>query len=251
MDRRHLLTGLLGLALCPLCAPRGFAAEGAHWSYEGAAGPANWGTLSLPDNVCSTGTQQSPLKIGDTVPARLPSLGISWRKPPDTIENNGHTIQLNFAAGSTLTLGDRKYALVQFHFHRPSEHLIKDKNFPMEAHFVHRHDSGDLAVIGVLMTTGRPNAVFRRIAGNMPAHEGPPVKAPGGIDPNGLLPARRSYYRYEGSLTTPPCKEIVNWLVLTESIQVAEDDVAAFAKLYPDNARPAQDAHRRFILRSA
>jgi len=251
MDRRHMLKGMLGLALCPLCTPTGVAAEGAHWSYEGATGPANWGALDPANNVCSTGTQQSPLDIGETVRARLPSLGIAWPKPPDTIENNGHTIQLNFAAGDTLSVGDRKYALVQFHFHRPSEHLIADKRFPMEAHFVHRHDSGDLAVIGVMMATGKANPVFHRITATMPGQEGPPVKAGPGIDPNGLLPARRRYYRYEGSLTTPPCKEIVDWLVLADPIQVAEADVAAFAKLYPNNARPAQKANRRFVLRSA
>jgi len=251
MNRRHVLKALAGLALCPVCAPAGFAAEGAHWSYEGSAGPAKWGDLDQASKTCSIGTQQSPIDIGPTVKSRLPALGLKWGKSPDTIVNNGHTIQINFAEGSTLKLGDTTYKLLQVHFHRPSEHLIGGKNFPMEAHFVHRADSGALAVVGVLLATGRANPTFRKIIASMPATEGPAVKADATINPNGLLPARRGYYRYPGSLTTPPCAEIVEWLLLTDPVQVAEADVASFAKLYPMNARPAQKDNRRYVLQSS
>jgi len=101
------------------------------------------------------------------------------------------------------------------------------------------------------MATGKANRVFNKDVPTMPDKEGPAVKADAGIDPNGLLPARRGYYRYEGSLTTPPCSETVDWLLLTDPIQVAEADVATFAKLYPLNARPVQKPDRRFVLRSA
>jgi carbonic anhydrase len=120
----------------------------------------------------------------------------------------------------------------------------------MEAHFVHRAAAGGLAVIGVRMTAGQANAAFAKIAASMPAQEGPPLKADAGIDPNVLLPANRSYYRYPGSLTTPPCAETVEWLVLSNPIEVAEADIAAFAKLYPMNARPAQKDNRRYVLQS-
>lgn len=251
MNRRHALQALAGLALCPLCTPSGIAAEGAHWSYEGEGGPAKWGDLDAASKVCTIGSQQSPIDIVTTVKSRLPALKISWARGADTIVNNGHTIQLNFAEGSTMTLGDVKYKLLQVHFHRPSEHLIGGKNFPMEAHFVHRAESGALAVVGVLMTTGRPNAAFNRIVATMPAKEGPAVKADTSINPNALLPARRGYYRYPGSLTTPPCSEIVEWLLLTDPIQVADADVASFARLYPLNARPVQKDNRRYVLQSS
>ncbi|MGJ4940058.1 carbonic anhydrase [Bradyrhizobium sp. HKCCYLS1011] len=249
MNRRHALKALAGLALCPVCA---HAADAAHWSYEGDTGPAKWGDLDAADKVCGIGTQQSPIDIENPTKARLPDPKLSWSRTADTIINNGHTIQLNFADGSsTLKLGDTTYKLVQMHFHRPSEHQIGGKNFPMEAHFVHRAESGRLAVIGVLMTTGHPNPVFAQIVSTMPPQEGPAVKADPRIDPNVLLPARRSYYRYEGSLTTPPCSEVVEWLLLTNPISVAEADVAKFAKLYPMNARPVQKLERRFVLQSA
>ncbi len=250
LDRRRALTFFAGLAACPLCASGVLAGEGAHWSYEGAEGPAHWGALDAASRVCSIGSQQSPIDIGATIRAELPPLKIEWANSVDAIVNNGHTIQLNAGAGSTLSLGEEQYRLVQFHFHRPSEHLIDGKRFPMEAHFVHQHTSGALAVIGVLMATGRANPAFNKVVTTMPDKEGPAVKADPAIDPNGLLPGDLAYYRYAGSLTTPPCAETVEWLLLTEPVEVAEADVAAFAKLYPMNARPAQMDNRRFVLRS-
>lgn len=249
MNRRHALKALVGLALCPLCKP-GFAAEGAHWSYEGAGGPAKWGDLDVANKACAVGLQQSPIDVEATIKSQLPALKLNWGKSADTIVNNGHTIQLNFAEGSTLALGGVKYKLLQVHFHRPSEHMIGGKNFPMEAHFVHRNDAGGLAVVGVLMAEGRPNAAFGKIIKAMPAAEGPAVKADATIDPHALLPHKLSYFRYPGSLTTPPCSEVVEWLLLTDPIQVSATDVAAFAKLYPMNARPVQKDNRRFVLRS-
>lgn len=250
MNRRHALKALAGLALCPICASAGFAAEGAHWGYEGAEGPAHWGDLDAANKACGVGSQQSPVDIVHPIKARLPALKIDWRKGADSIVNNGHTIQINTAPGSTLKLGPDSFTLLQFHFHHPSEHTVAGKRYPMEAHFVHRNAAGGLAVIGALMTAGKSNAVFKKIVATMPAHQGAPVKAAAGIDPNKLLPANRAYYRYEGSLTTPPCSEVVNWLLLRAPTEVAKADIDAFAKLYPMNARPVQKLDRRFVLSS-
>jgi carbonic anhydrase len=250
MHRRQAVKLLAGLALCPLCAPSGFGAD-AHWGYEGAEGPAKWGDLEAANRVCSAGAQQSPIDIGDAIRAQLNPLKITWDKRVETIINNGHAIQLNVGETSVLGYGNTNYRLQQFHFHHPSEHLIGGKSFAMEAHFVHSNAAGSAAVIGALMTAGRANAVFNKIVATMPEKEGPAVKADPAINPNGLLPATRSYYRYWGSLTTPPCSETVDWFVLTDPIQVADADIARFAKLYPMNARPVQKANRRFVLRSA
>jgi len=251
MHRRQALKVFAGLALCPPCAATSFGEEthaGPHWSYEGATGPDKWGSLDAANGMCSSGTQQSPVDLVGPVSARQPRLDIRWSKRPDTIVNNGHTIQLNFAAGDTLKVGDRSYALTQFHFHHPSEHLFDGKVFAMEAHFVHAAADGGLAVVGVFMAPGRANAAFNKIVSTMPAEEGPSVLADPAIDPNGLLPTRRAYYRYAGSLTTPPCSETVDWLVLADPIEVSEADITRFAKLYPMNARPVQNRNRRFIL---
>jgi carbonic anhydrase len=251
MNRRRLLKSLTGVALCPLCAKVGFASDDAHWSYEGLHGPDHWGELDPASRVCAVGTQQSPIAIDASIEAHLAPLQFSWARRTDTIVNNGHTIQLNLKDGGALEVGTDRYTLVQFHFHHPSEHLIHDKGFPMEVHFVHKNAAGSLGVIGVLMTIGKANPVFAKIAATMPSKEGSPVAADPGIDPLGLLPSGRGYYRYSGSLTTPPCSETVDWMLLSDPIEVAEADVDAFAKLYPVNARPAQKLDRRFVLHSA
>ena len=250
MNRRHMLKAMGALALCPSCASVGAAAEGPHWSYEGRTGPDHWGALADANKVCSAGSQQSPLDIASSVKATLPRLEIAWHKRADTIVNNGHTIQLNFNDGGALKVGNDTYKLVQFHFHRPSEHLIHGKRAPMEVHFVHATAAGAYGVIGVMMTAGKANAAFHKIVASMPAKEGPPVKADAAIDPQLLLPVRRGYYSYAGSLTTPPCAETVAWMLLADPIEVAAADIAAFAKLYAMNARPAQKQNRRFVLRS-
>ena len=248
MHRRDLLKAMGVLALCPLCATAGLA-KGPHWSYQGSIGPDKWGKLPIVNNICATGTQQSPLDIESPIRAEVPKLTIAWASHADAIVNNGHTIELGFVDGGTLKVGNDTYKLAQFHFHRPSEHLIDGKRAAMEVHFVHTI-AGGYGVIGVLMAAGKLNAVFNKIVSTMPMKEGPPVKADPAIDPSGLLPAGRDYFRYAGSLTTPPCAETVAWMVLTESIEVADADIASFAKLYPDNSRPAQKVNRRFLLRS-
>ena len=250
LNRRRALKVMAVLAACPLCGSGEFAAEGHQGSYEGVGGPDHWGDLDAASKVCSTGSQQSPIDVERAIEADLPDLKIQWAKSADTIVNNGHTIQLNVAPGSTLMLGDDEYKLVQFHFHRPSEHLVDGKRFPMEVHFVHQHSSGKLAVVGVLMSAGKENPAFNKVVATMPDKEGPAVKADPAIDPNGFLPDDLDYYRYNGSLTTPPCAETVAWLLLTDPIEVSEADVARFAKLYAMNARPVQKDNRRFVLKS-
>jgi len=250
MNRRDALKALAGLAFGPRGPSAAFGAERAHWNYEGEEGPAHWGDIDAASAICSAGAQQSPIDIVSPVKATLPRLQMSWARTSDTIANNGHTIELAVGPGSWLAIGNSRYTFVQFHFHHPSEHRIGGRSFPMEAHFVHQNDTGNLAVVGVLMTSGRSNEVFGRIVAAMPVPEGPPMKAPPAIDPNALLPSPRRYYRYEGSLTTPPCTETVDWLLLREPLPVATPDIEAFARLFPMNARPAQKLNRRFVLTS-
>ena len=252
MNRRRALRALAGLALCPVCARMALAA-GAQWSYHGADGPAHWGNIDAASKVCTVGTQQSPIDIEHPVKAQLPPIKIAWHDRCETIVNNGHTIQLDVVPGSTISIGNNNdtFTLVQFHFHHPSEHTFAGKGFAMEAHFVHQNDDGALAVLGGKIKPGSTNAVFTKSDETMPKEAGPPVQADPKIDPHALLPSERGYYRYEGSLTTPPCSEVVSWLLLREPISAAQADIDAFAKVFPMNARPVQDEHRRFVLMSS
>lgn len=247
MLRRNFVKGLFVLGVC--LAPAGVAhAEGVHWSYEGEDGPGRWGELS-PDNLaCSVGTQQSPLDITQTVDAALPELAVNWTAGEGKVVNNGHTIQVNIAPGSKLVIGAEEYELLQFHFHAPSEHTIDGTPFPMEVHFVHRNAAGALGVLGVFIMPGAANATFAGLATAFPAEKGGEVAA--SIDPRGLLPENLSYFAYEGSLTTPPCSEIVHWMVAKQPLEVAAADIERFTTIYPMNARPTLEPNRRFILSS-
>lgn len=263
MHRRQALKALAGFALCPLCASNGFAAEEAHWNYCGADGPDHWGDLNPPYwKACSAGTQQSPIDIANPVTAPPRALYFAWANSADTIENNGHTIQLNFANGGTLKVDNDSitYSLVQFHFHQPSEHLISGKSFAMELHFVHQYPAPPSApvaygVLGVLMTSDGYNNVFHQIVSSAPATKGEPVKLKSPINPYGLvapLPPPRGYYRYAGSLTTPGCDQTVDWLLLAAPIRVAEADIAKYRSLFPScdgtTARPVQKLNGRSVL---
>jgi carbonic anhydrase len=164
--------------------------------------------------------------------------------------NNGHTIQINVPRGSKLIRGGSTYEMLQYHFHHPSEHLVDDKAFAMEAHFVHKNVEGDeLGVLGVFLVAGQPNPVFAQLATAFPAEEATKV-AVDEIDPRGLLPDRLGYWFYEGSLTTPPCTENVDWMLTALPLEVAASDIQRFATRFSNNARPVMPGNRRFILRS-
>ena len=230
-------------------AERAPGAEGGevHWGYEGDTGPDRWGGLDPSFAACDGGVQQSPIDVAGAIPAAEGALEVQWQPTDGEVVDNGHTIQVNMAAGSPITLEGRRFSLLQFHFHLPSEHTVEGASSPMEVHFVHQAEEGDLAVIGVFMTVGAAHPAIQAVWDAIPGDDEAPLHVPG-VDPNAFLPAGRGYFRYAGSLTTPSCSEVVSWVVMAESIAISQAQVDAFAALYPMNARPVQPLHRRFIL---
>lgn len=219
------------------------------WSYEGDTGPEHW--ASLHENFAScTGDQQSPIDIqpSSVVDAELLPLEINWKDSVDlSVANTGHGIQDNAADLGTATINGKEYTLKQFHFHHPSEHTVNGKHFPAEAHFVHQASDGSLAVVAVLLEGGGENVVFDdslSIANDSMGEEDL-----GEENPRDLLPEDLSVYTYRGSLTTPPCSEIVDWAILQTPLKVSDESIEAFAKLYDNDARPTQDVGRRYILK--
>lgn len=246
INRRTLLAGL---AACPVCSGAARAAEGAHWTYEGHGGPQEWGSLEKGFAACSVGSQQSPINLEGAVRAETEGPVLAWKPLALKVVNNGHTIQADVTGGgATATLGGRTYTLRQFHFHAPSEHTVDGRHTAMEAHFVHDAPEGGLLVVGVFMAPGAANAAFSSVMAAAPRSQGEKVLA-APLDPAALLPAARGAYRYEGSLTTPPCSEIVDWNVLAGPVEVAQADIDAFRAIFPMNARPLQAVNRRFLLR--
>jgi carbonic anhydrase len=222
-----------------------------HWAYEGKEGPKEWGKLDSSYAACSIGQTQSPINIKDAKKADLPALKFSYQAVPLNIIDNGHTIQVNYAPGSTLTVGEKVYILKQFHFHHPSEEHVNGKDFPLVAHLVHADVEGRLAVVAVLFEQGSANSLIDTLWKNIPSEKEKPQDVPSvSIQVQDLLPSERGYFTYAGSLTTPPCSEGVSWYVLNGYTTVSPQQVAAFAKIYPKNARPIQPTNSREILES-
>lgn len=177
----------------------------------------------------------------------LADIAVDWRPIPLVVAHNGHTIQVDMTDASGSIIDGTAYELVQFHFHHPSEHTEQGRTFPMELHLVHRSESGVLAVLGVFLAAGAAHPTIAQVWAAMPREEGV-SRSDAAIDPRTLLPAGRSFYRYAGSLTTPPCSETALWTAYAEPIEVSEAQVASLAELFSGNARPLQERRRRFLL---
>ncbi|MEY8876895.1 MAG: carbonic anhydrase, partial [Leptothrix sp. (in: b-proteobacteria)] len=158
--------------------------------------------------------------------------------------------RVNVAPGNSIEVGGRRYDLVQFHFHRPSEERINGKQFDLVAHLVHKDPQGHLAVIAVLMNQGRQHPLVQMVWNNLPLEKNEAAPAAAPLDMNLLLPEDRRYYTYMGSLTTPPCSEGVLWMVFKNPAQLSSDQLAIFSRLYPMNARPIQQVSGRMIKES-
>lgn len=242
---------LLAASLC-LLAPLA-SAQAPHWSYEGATGPSHWGSLEPAWRTCGAGRHQSPVDFRrkSVHKAALPPLQFAYQRVPLRIVDNGHSVQVDYPPGSFLAVGDKRYELLQFHFHRPSEEALDGRRREMVAHLVHKDGQGQLAVVAVLLEAGAPNPLVEVLWDHAPpARNSERSEDAVQVDAAGLLPADRGYFTVAGSLTTPPCSEGVTWFVLKQPATVSTQQVARFAVRYPMNARPVQPLHGRVVRAS-
>jgi carbonic anhydrase len=241
-----------------------------HWGYEGDHGPLHWGSLGPDFSLCSKGMSQSPIDLLNGHQMALDDIQFSYKDAPFHVINNGHTLQeleplpetvksrypkhgqtvLHFDKDSTIVFDGDLYLLEQFHFHAPSEHTIDNKHYPMELHLVHHNERHEAAVVAVFIEEGKHNPFFETFLEHAPAKVGEVIDDHEHfVNPSDLLPKRRSYYRYFGSYTTPPCHEGVIWAVMHDPVQVSAEQIQRFrALLGHDNVRPTQPLHKRFVL---
>lgn len=247
--RRAAPLGARG-ALLPLAAPtlaHGGAGHEAHWAYGGETGPEAWGRLKPEFQQCAVGKRQSPIDIRDGIAVQLDPIQFDYRPSAFRVIDNGHTVQVNVDPGNSITVQGRRYELLQFHFHRPSEERINGRQFEMVAHLVHKDAEGRLAVVAVLMDQGKGHPLVQQVWNNLPLEKNTEQPALVPMDLKALLPEQQQYYTYMGSLTTPPCSEGVLWMVMKQPATMSREQIAIFSKLYPMNARPIQSASGRLI----
>lgn len=206
----------------------------APWSYSGDTGPKYWGRLSPDYDTCEIGVHQSPVDITNYETADIAHLRFDYSHEPELVKNDGHLVELVFAGGDRLEFGEHSCLLVSAHFHCPSEHTIDGTQFAAELHLPHVESRGDLDVVGFMYAHGEPDpfldallAVAPSIGGRVDANQADFA----GLNAANLLPNDLGYYTYMGSLTTPPCSEPVDWIVMHETRTVSADQVARLARL--------------------
>ena len=228
-----------------------------HWGYSGSEGPEFWGDLSANFSTCKTGSNQSPVDIPASVKdalldAKLPAIPFKYNMlTPSTIVNNGHTVQVNMWSGGEITVDDIKFKLKQFHFHTPSENTVNGKSYPLEAHFVHVSADNKIAVVAILFAPGADDKTLTNLWEKLPMEKGDESK----LESHSLKPLEMeaklsNYYRFNGSLTTPPCTEGVRWIVMKQPFHVSKEQIEKLQKaLKQPNNRPVQPLNARVILK--
>ena len=232
-------------------------AREAHWGYVGEEGPIHWADLSTDYALCRDGLEQSPIDLTGAVP--IEDAGIERRLSTEVLTfeqrarvmdlvDNGHTIQVINDVPMALDMGDVHYELVQFHFHAPSEHTIDGQHSPLEVHLVHKSADGELAVMGILVEEGEHDVLWEPMIGALPDGPGDDRHLEDlDLDMNELHPLPKRLFRYQGSLTTPPCSEGVEWIIMTERRQISPEQMTAMVSRLHDNNRPVQPLENRKI----
>ncbi|WOE32808.1 MULTISPECIES: carbonic anhydrase family protein [unclassified Acinetobacter] len=225
-----------------------FAGANLDWGYSGQQAPTHWAEINPKYAACS-GLNQSPINIDQTVDAKLPPLKFNYSTSSKSIINNARTVQINFNEGNFLSLDHKQFELKQFHLHSPSENLLHGQSYPMEMHLVHASKDGELTVVAVMFKEGQENKKLKQLWQQLPKTAGDVTALKQTDLASAFLPKTLDYYRFNGSLTTPPCSEGVRWIVLKEIQQASPEQIKAFSSLmeHPNN-RPVQAQNARLVL---
>ena len=205
------------------------------------------------------GLSQSPINIyTKQITQGFHKIILNFKDEINAVENLGHTVQLDFAEGSTITVDGITYNFKQIHFHTPSEHLLDGVTYPLEAHIVNQINSPEedlpqYLVISVLFKLGEKNSFIDEFLGLIPQKEHtikeviPKTIRLKGLFNDKLDEELKWYYHYLGSLTTPPYTEEVNWYVLKHIHEASLDQVESISRIEGNNARHIQANYGRIV----
>lgn len=222
---------------------------GGEWSYEKETGPDEWGFLKYKYASCKIGKNQSPINIDKTIKAKLKRIKNIRKLPGKEIENTGQGIQINFDFGNMMVLDEAPYQMKHVAFHTPAEHSINGESFPLEAQFFHTDNEGNKTIVSVLFREGKPNKALAKIWLQLPRKKGQKKRLNKRVRAKELMPSNPSYYRYTGSLTTPPCTEGVKWVVFKTPLTASTAQIEQLERALPHlNNRPLQSQFGRVVL---
>jgi carbonic anhydrase len=225
-----------------------------HWSYDESTGPEKWGELGEANLVCVNGNEQSPINLEHSLVIEdtdYEGHQIDYEPTTFALQNNGYTVQADATIEtSRIVVEGEEYKLAQFHFHTPSEHQFNGKHFDMELHLVHKNKNDELAVIGLMIKAGEENEILAPLWDALPSEKTKEENAQKYlIDLEALLPQNQTSFHYDGSLTTPPCTEEVDWIIFEQPIEMSEEQVQAFKGIFSENNRPVQPLNEREIIK--
>ena len=220
------------------------------WNYgTGSIGPNNWANLSTEFATCGSGQAQSPIDITVDPKIDVSQFSFDYREEGLDLKNENNTMYFTADAGGDILIDGIDYNLKNFHIHVASEHRLKGQPFEGEIHFYHESSSGQKAVVAVWLTSGVLNKITSTLIENFPVMDGETFEDSSiRVNPTGLLPSDRSFYRYDGSLTQPPCTEGVTWIVMRNPIEIGASQLAFFSTLFGQNVRPIQPLNGRVII---
>ena len=244
-----LLAGSLGLALPAAAIDFRYACEDC---------PANWGNLAGGE-TCLLGTIQSPIAFAKKTAKkkRLPRLRPRFGDSLLEVERLSTNFEAFVEEGLFTRVGQKRFELLQFHFHSTSEHVVDGERSAVEMHFVHRAADGALAVIGVFIEEGDNLDALDPLIEALSEVIGLPEEDSLEVEPiavGAILPDSLRSYRYLGSTTTPACTEPVNWILLDEPIEMSGEQIAAIQDTIRDindgfdNNRPIQNRNGRKVM---
>ncbi|MGV6989686.1 carbonic anhydrase [Testudinibacter sp. P80/BLE/0925] len=246
---KKIVTTAVFSVLLSACSQHSATEHHPHWGYHGDTSPAHWGTLAPEFATCATGHLQSPVNLSSKAKRTKADLQYHYSAVNYVMENNGHTLQLTPQSKiGNLTLNGKLYTLQQFHVHTPSEHTLDNKAFPMELHFVHTSEDGEISVVAVMFEQGKENPHLVQILAQT-VKAGDNVALSEAINVRNLFPKDLAHLRLKGSLTTPPCTEGVNWIVMEKPLQASAAQLRAMEKMIGmQNNRPLQALGDRIVL---
>ena len=219
MSLKNTLISIFIVVVVALMLSSNHEEKGAHWDYSEDLGPKEWANLDEKYRMCENGLNQSPINITNVIAAKLEPLTFEGTAKATTFLNNGHSVEVTFTSANSLTIENQKYYLKQIHFHTPSENQVDGITYPMEAHLVHANSAGNLAVVAVMFEISEDNVVLNKLLRNLPEKEGDKNRLKSEVLGYDILPSNKDYYRFNGSLTTPPCSEGVKWFVLPHLVK--------------------------------
>ena len=220
------------------------------WGYRGPGRPENWGSLSKDYQTCATGRQQSPIDITGyrVTTENLRKIGFSYVTPAQRIRNDGLFVHIDFPPGNAFRVDERSYQLTSAHFHCPSEHHVDGVSYAAELHLVHADDNDSLAVVGQLFELGSPGALIQMVLDAVPPVDQKATNPPD-LGAHDFLPPHLTYFRYDGSKTTPPCDEPVDWYVISRPRTISTSQVnSLLQRSGGPNNRPIQPIGDRWIV---